>query len=274
MKTVSVVLLFVLAVTLAASMPDQYPKISRDPRPVDKAGNNLGATIEQDIHDIEITSANLADAGTALAAGIVECTKNPVAGATQILIAVGPIPGDVLRLTIDIIDVGHQVLPPNCSTTTTNDATETPTCSFYRDLQGIYVNAEDLLTLGGGLTKAITDILHLHFKQAVQDVINIGNAMVQDIERISSYCFDIGHKILPPGSEEDVLKNLANARNQLQQQIEKVKQAGKQPLPDFSKVKLDVEDEQKIKQGLDQMEKQFAQAKQEFLKLTSKMQRK
>jgi len=240
-------------------MPDQYP---------DKAANNLGNSIEKDIEDIVTTGANLGVAGVNLAAGIV-AVCNPLtvfSGVTQIISASAAIATNALRLTTDIIDIGHQMLPPNCSTTTTNEATEPPTCTLYRDIQGIYANAMDLINLGGGLTKAINDVLHGRFMQAIQDVLNIGNTMVQDIQRISSYCFDIGHKFLPPGSNVAVQKNLGNARSQLQQQIEKVKQA------DFATVKLDVEDEQRIKQGLDQMEKQFAEAQQELLK--NKMRRK
>jgi len=252
MKTISVLLLLVLAVTLAASMTDQYPK----------ADSNLGKTIEQDLEDIVTTGANLGVAGVNLAAGIVAvCNPATVfSGVTQIISASAAIATNALRLTTDIIDLGHQMLPPNCSTITTNEATEPPTCSLWRDIQGIYASALDLINLGGGLTKAIKDVLHGRFKQAIQDIINIGNTMVQDIERITSYCFDIGHKFLPPGSNVAVQMNLANARSQLQQQIEKVKQA------DFATVKLGVEDEQRIKQGLSQMEKQFAEAKTKISK--------
>jgi len=257
MKPVSVLLLLVLALTFTASMPDQYPK----------AENKLGKTIEQDLEDIVTTGANLGVAGVNLAAGIVAvCNPATVfSGVSQIISASAAIATNALRLTTDIIDLGHQMLPPNCSTITTNEATEPPTCSLWRDIQGIYASAMDLITLGGGLTKAISDVLHGHIRQAIQDIINIGNTMVQDIERITSYCFDIGHKFLPPSSNVAVQKDLGNAGSQLQEQIEKVKQA------DFATVKLDVEDEQRIKQGLGQMEKQFAEAKQEILK--NKMQK-
>jgi len=264
MNSVSILLLSLLAVTLVASMPDQYPKISQDHIvPVDKADNNLGASVQHDIQDIITTAMNLAVAGVNLAEGIVDVC-NPVTvfkGVDEILTASSAIAVNVLRLTTDIVDLGHQALPPNCSATTANDATESPTCTLYQDIHGIYVNALDLLTLGGGLTKAIKDLLHGHIKKAIQDVIDIGNTMVQDIENISSYCLDIVHKFLPPpGSNEDAQMNLANARGQLQQQIEKLKQVGKQPLqPEFA--------EQGINQGLDQMEKQFDEAKRELLKI-------